>query len=416
MTGGTIIEKLLARASGKDAVAVGDIVVTQVNLAVLLDTQFFTPTWEGLRRVHDADRLAIVLDHAVPAPSVREAGAGTRARRFAERFGIERFLDVGSHGIVHQVVAERGWAVPGQVLACSDSHTCAAGAFNVAARGLGAAEMMQIVCTGSTWYQVPPTIRYDLEGLLPEEVTGKDVFLYLAGTYGDALNHALEIGGSGLAALAMGDRHTIAAQGAEVGADFTVFPADEPCLSYLAQRTDVEPSPVDADPDAAYAARRTVDLGTVEPMVAKPGAVIENTLLVREAPQVRLDQCFIGSCANGKIEDLEVAARILAGHTVATGTRLIITPASQATYLEASRRGYLTTFVEAGAVVTNPTCGACFGYSLGVIGPGEICLTASTRNFRGRMGSPEAEIYMASPATVAASAIAGRIVDPRELP
>ena len=415
MTGATIIEKLLTRASDKDTVEPGDIVVAPVDVAVLLDTQFFGPSWEGLRRVHDPERLAIVLDHAVPAPGVREAAAGTRARKFAQRFGVRRFLDIGRHGIVHQVIAERGWAVPGQVLACSDSHTCAAGAFNVAARGLGAAEMMQIVSTGSTWYQVPPTIRYDLEGRLAADVTGKDVFLHIAGAYGDALNHALEIGGPGLADLSISDRHTIAAQGAELGADFTVFPADERCLKYLAERTTAEPSPVSEDAAARYAVRRTVDLDVVEPMLARPGAVIDNTVPVRGVGQVRLDQCFIGSCANGKIADLEIAARILAGRTVAAGTRLIITPASQATYLEASRRGYLSTFVEAGAVVTNPTCGACFGYHLGVVGPGEVCLTASTRNFRGRMGSPDAEIYMASPATAAASAIAGRIIDPREL-
>ena len=415
MTDATIIEKLLARAADRDTVEPGDVVVARVDLAVLLDTQFFGPSWEGLRRIQDADRLAIVLDHAVPAPGVREAAAGTRARRFAERFGVRRFIDVGRHGIVHQVVAERAWAVPGHVLACSDSHTCAAGAFNVAARGLGAAEMMQIVCTGSTWYQVPPTIRYDLEGRLGAAVTGKDVFLHIAGAYGDALNHALEFGGPGLADLSISDRHTIAAQGAELGADFTVFPADERCLRYLVERTTVKPSPLSEDATARYADKRTVELSVVEPMLARPGAVIDNTLSVRGVGHVRLDQCFIGSCANGKIADLEIAARILAGRTVAAGTRLIITPASQATYLEASRRGYLSTFVEAGAVVTNPTCGACFGYHLGVVGPGEVCLTASTRNFRGRMGSPDAEIYMASPATAAASAVAGRIIDPREL-
>ncbi|OOP63084.1 3-isopropylmalate dehydratase [Arthrobacter sp. SRS-W-1-2016] len=411
----TVIEKLLARGAGLESVVPGDVVVTRVDLAVLLDTQFFTPSWEGVRKVHDPNRIAIVLDHAVPAPGIMEASAGTRARKFAERHGIERFLDVGRHGIVHQVVAERGWAVPGQVLACSDSHTCAAGAFNVAARGLGAAEMMQIACTGTTWFQVPPTIRYDLVGSLAGDVTGKDVFLHIAGVYGDAMDHALEIGGPGLAELSMGDRRTIATQGAEVAADFTVFEADDLCLSYVAERTDAEPFPIFADAGAKYVDRRIINLSEIQPMVALPGSVINNTVPVDSLESVRIDQCFIGSCANGKIEDLEIAARILQNKKVAPGTRLIITPASQDTYLEASKRGYLTTFVEAGATVTNPTCGACFGYQLGVIGPGEVCLTASTRNFRGRMGSTEAEIYMASPATVAASAIAGKIVNPRSI-
>jgi 3-isopropylmalate/(R)-2-methylmalate dehydratase large subunit len=415
VSSGTIIEGLLARAAHHDTVLPGDVVVVDVDLAVLIDTQFFTPSWDALARIYDAARLAVVLDHAVPAPSEIEAAAGTRARQFVQRFEIARFLDVGRHGIVHQVIAERGWAVPGQVLACSDSHTCAAGAFNVAARGLGGPEMMQIACTGTTWYVVPPTIRYDLAGRLRDGIAGKDVFLHIAGTYGDALNHAVEFGGDGLAELSMADRRTIAAQGAELGADFTVFPADEHCLAYLARSGVTTSNPVYPEPGAEYVARRTVDLGAIEPMVARPDSVIENAFPVADVKDVHVDQCFIGSCANGRIEDLEVAARILAGRQVADGTRLIITPASQQTYLEASRRGYLTTFVEAGAVVTNPTCGACFGYHLGVIGPGEVCLTASTRNFRGRMGSPQAEIYMASPATVAASAIAGTISDPRSL-
>jgi 3-isopropylmalate/(R)-2-methylmalate dehydratase large subunit len=229
------------------------------------------------------------------------------------------------------------------------------------------------------------------------------------------MDHALEIGGPGLAELSMGDRRTIATQGAEVAADFTVFEADDLCLSYVAERTDAEPFPIFADAGAKYVDRRIINLSEIQPMVALPGSVINNTVPVDSLESVRIDQCFIGSCANGKIEDLEIAARILQNKKVAPGTRLIITPASQDTYLEASKRGYLTTFVEAGATVTNPTCGACFGYQLGVIGPGEVCLTASTRNFRGRMGSTEAEIYMASPATVAASAIAGKIVNPRSI-
>ena len=203
------------------------------------------------------------------------------------------------------------------MLACSDSHTCASGAFNVAARGLGAAEIMRIACTGRTWHQVPRTIRYDLTGELATAVTGKDLFLHIAGAYGDATNHALEFGGPGLARLDMGDRRTVATQGAEVGADFTLFPADERCLAYLARRGAATPRPVDPDHDAAYAARRTVDLSAVEPMVARPGAVIGNTLPVGDAGDVHVDQCFIGSCANGKLEDLEIAARTLAGRTVA---------------------------------------------------------------------------------------------------
>ncbi|MHA6616192.1 3-isopropylmalate dehydratase large subunit [Pseudonocardia sp. DLS-67] len=413
---GTLIEKVLARAAGRDSVRPGDIAVCTVDMTVLLDIQFLWDRLLDVVAVHDPDRLAIVMDHAVPAPGLREAEAGTHAREFAARHGIDKFFDVGNHGIVHQVLAEQGLALPGTLVACTDSHTCAAGAYNCAARGLGPAEILSIVCTGTTWHRVPPTIRYELTGAPQPWVNGKDVFLRIAGTYGDATNCALEFGGPGLAALPMSDRRTIATQGAEVGADFSIFPADEACLEFVASvAPDARPDPVLPDPDADYAEVREIDLSAVEPMVAEPGTVIHNTRPVSTVADVAIQQAFIGSCANGQLADLATAAEVVRGHTVAPGVRLIVTPASQAVYLEAVRRGYVETLVAAGAVVTNSTCGACFGYHMGVVGPGEVCITASTRNFTGRMGSREASIYMASPATVAASALRGRISDVRDV-
>jgi 3-isopropylmalate/(R)-2-methylmalate dehydratase large subunit len=410
----TMIEKILARAAGRDRVEVGEIVVCEVDMTVLIDLQFAT-MWQAPTRTVDPDRLAVIMDHAVPAPSVSDADGGVRARRFAREAGIKRFFDVGRHGICHQVIAEQGLALPGQVLTCTDSHTCAAGAYNTAARGLGPIEVYAIVCTGSTWFQIAPTIRYVLEGEKPGAVSGKDIFLHVAGTYGDATNHNLQFDGPGLATVPMNDRRTIATQGAEVSADFTTFPADQLCREFLSARTDAPYEAAEADEGAAYADVRPIDLSSLEPYVARPGKVSENALPVSEIESRRLDQCFIGSCANGQIEDLQIAAETLRGKKVAPGVRLIVTPASQAVYREAARRGYLETLADAGAIVTNSTCGACFGYHMGLLGAGEVCLTASTRNFRGRMGSPDAEIYMGSPATVAASAVAGRIVDPREL-
>ncbi len=338
-----------------------------------------------------------------------------RARAFARDFGVSRFYDVGRHGICHQVIAENGLARPGELLACTDSHTCAAGAFNTAARGLGPAEVYSILCTGETWFQIAPTIRYEFTGAKPGAVSGKDVFLYLAGTYGDATNHNLEYGGPGLASLPMHDRRTIATQGAEVSADFSTFPADEVCRAFIDRHTPgaADWTAADPDPDAAYAAVRGVDLSTLEPHVARPGRVSGNSLPVSAVERRRVDQCFIGSCANGQLEDLAVAAAVLRGRRVADGVRLLVTPASQAVYREAMRAGYLQDLADAGAVITNSTCGACFGYHMGLLGPGEVCLTSSTRNFTGRMGSPDAEIYMASPATVAASALTGHVTDPR---
>ncbi len=412
----TLIEKVLRRASGSASVAVGDIVVCDVDMAVLIDIQFAHDRLADVVSVHDPDKVAIVLDHAVPAPSVRDAESGRAARAFAAAHGIKRLYDVGRHGIVHQVLAEQGLALPGTVIACTDSHTCAAGAVGAAARGLGPAELLSIVCTGRTWYQVPPTIRYDLHGRKHPWVNGKDIFLHIADRYGDATGQAIEFGGPGLADLPMSDRRTIATQGAEIGADFTIFPSDRVCRDHVAAvAPHAEVMDVQPDEDAEYAARRTVDLAAVPPMVALPGTVINNARPVQDVVGTPIDQAFIGSCANGQLADLEIAARILKGKRVAPSTRLIVTPASQRIYAEAARRGYLADLVEAGATVTNPTCGACFGYHMGVLGPGEVCLTASTRNFKGRMGSPDASIYMASPATVATSAIRGVISDVREM-
>jgi 3-isopropylmalate/(R)-2-methylmalate dehydratase large subunit len=410
----TIIEQLLSQASGKHRVHAGDIVVADIGLTVLLDTQFTAGQIHEPEQLHDPGRVAIVLDHAVPAPGIREARGASQARAFASRHGIDRFYDVGRHGIVHQVIAENALVVPGETLACSDSHTCAAGALNVAARGLGSPEIVQILCTGKTWYQVPPTILYRLNNEKPPYIGGKDIFLHIAGLFGAATNFAIEFAGNGLYSIPMHDRRTIATQGAEVGADFTVFPADELCTSYVMSRCNRQFEPAPAHPNAGYTDIRDVDLHSIEPMVGLPGSITENCVPARLLKDVKLNQCFIGSCANGQIEDIEIAANILTGREVAPETRLIVTPASQAVYIEASRRGWLTTLAESGAVVTNPTCGACFGYHMGVLGPNEVCLTSSTRNFRGRMGSPDAEIYMASTATVAASALTGHITDPRE--
>jgi 3-isopropylmalate/(R)-2-methylmalate dehydratase large subunit len=412
--GMTMIQKILARAAGVDSVQVGEFVVCDVDMTVLIDLQFAT-LWVNPTRIADPDRLAVIMDHAVPAPTINDADGGVRARKFVEEFAIEQFFDVGQHGICHQVIAENGLAHPGEVLTCTDSHTCAAGAYNNAARGLGPAEVYSIMCTGKTWFQIAPTIRYELTGARPGVVTGKDIFLHVAGTYGDATNHNLEFGGPGLASVPMNDRRTIATQGAEVSADFTTFPADELCRSFIEARSDRPYAAADPDPDATYADVRTVDLSSLEPYVARPGSVASNAVPVSEIERRRVNQCFIGSCANGQLEDLRIAAAVLDGRHVAPGVRLIVTPASQAVYVDAVKEGLVETIAAAGAIVTNSTCGACFGYHMGLLGAGEVCLTASTRNFRGRMGSPDAEIYMASPYTVAAAAIAGEIVDPREI-
>ena len=412
--GMTAIEKIMARKAGRQNVSAGETVVVEVDMTVLVDLQF-AMMWYPPIRIHDPDKIAIVMDHAVPAPTIKDAEGGSHARKFAADFGIKRFFDVGNHGICHPVIADNGLARPGEVLACTDSHTCAAGAYNNAARGLGPAEIYSIMCTGTTWYQVAPTIRYELDGVKPDVVSGKDIFLYIANAYGDAPNFNLEYGGAGLHALPMHDRRTIATQGAEVSADFSTFEADEVLRDHLNSIGVADYVVAQADPDAHYHSTRRIDLATLEPYVARPGTVSRNGLPVSQLEHQKVDQAFIGSCANGQLEDLEIAADILRGRSVAQGVRLLVTPGTQAVYREAMRRGYLQDIADAGGVVTNSTCGACFGYHMGVVGPGEVCITASTRNFTGRMGSAGAEIFMASPATVAASAVTGYITDPRSV-
>jgi len=412
--GMTMIERILARKAGVPEVHAGDTVTVDVDMTVLIDLQFAT-MWIQPLKINDPAKVAIVMDHAVPAPTIKDAAGGPKARQFASEFGIERFYDVGRHGICHQVIAENGLARPGEILACTDSHTCAGGAYNAAARGLGPAEVYSNLCTGRTWFQASPTIRYELTGALPVGVSGKDVFLHIADEYGDATNSNLEYGGPGLASIPLHDRRTIATQGAEVSADFSTFTHDDVLAEHFQTLGVTGYEPTYPDPDAAYAAVHEINLSSLVPYVARPGTVSHNGLPVSEIEPRKIDQAFIGSCANGQLDDLRIAAEVLRGRQVAPGVRLIVTPASQQVYRDAMRLGYLQDIADAGAVVTNATCGACFGYHMGVVGPGEVCLTSSTRNFTGRMGSTEAEIYMASPATVAASAVAGHITDAREV-
>jgi 3-isopropylmalate/(R)-2-methylmalate dehydratase large subunit len=411
----TTIERILGAASGNNEAVAGDLVTCEIDRVVLIDFQFRSfNSWQRPLKIADPNKVSIILDHAIPAPSVADANANVEARAFAQQFGIASFADVGEHGICHQVIAEQGLARPGEILVCADSHTCAGGAFNCAARGLGPLEVLQVLCTGQTWFVVPETVRYTLVGSLGDWVSAKDVFLHIAGSHGAvAENRAIECDGPGLLALPLSARRTLSTQGVELFAEFTLMPADDVVEAEL-QRVGAPSRPgVWSDDGAPYAFEATVDLDTLEPHVARPHAMVDNTMPVSASPSTAVDQCFIGSCASGQLDDLETAAAILRGRKVAPGVRLIITPASQAVALAAAKRGLVETFLEAGAVFTNATCGACFGYHMGLVGDGEVCLTASTRNFRGRMGSPTAEVLMASPATVAASAIAGHLVDPR---
>lgn len=408
-SGMTMTEKILARTAGVSSVAPGEIVMCSVDKVGMNDTGFLpSMAFREPLKIADPDRVMIIFDHAIPAPSVQDAEAQGRGRAFARRFGINRLYQ--DSGISHQVILEEGLALPGELLTHSDSHTCSAGVLNCAGRGIGGLDILHVICTGQTWFKVCPTIRYELEGVPRPGVYGKDVFLHIASTFGDHVGHNVEYGGSGLANLTIDDRATMAAMGAEISAEFSIFAFDEITESFLDGRAANAYEPVEADSDAVYAETRTIRLDDVEPYVSLPDFIPGNAVPVREIGEVRIDQAFIGSCANGKLGDIEAAARVVEGKRVHPDVRFIVTPASRAVYGEAVRRGYVETLLEAGATITNSTCGACCGYHLGVLGAGEVCVTSSTRNFKGRMGSPDAAIHVASSATVAASAVAGRIV------
>ena len=414
--GMTIIEKILAKASGAATIAPGDLAVVDVALVVMIDLSFSRGSWREVLKVHDPGKVVVVFDHDVPASNRDSAAMHVRGREFARRFGIKRVHDVGpDQGISHVVVAENAYALPGSVMACSDSHTCSAGALNCAARGLGAPDLLYALTTGKTWFRVGETVRYDLGGRLAPGVSTKDVFLYIAGAHGDHANQNIEFGGSALPYLSIDARRTLTTMGAELSAEFTTFEPDDLLLDYIRARNPAPFEPQYPDPAATYVARRRIDLSALRPMVALPDRVIRNAVPVEEAAGEPIQQAFIGSCANGTLDDLAEAARVLQGRRVAPGVRLLVTPGSQRIAAAAAKAGYTQTLLDAGAVVTPATCGACYGGHMGVLGPGETCITASTRNFRGRMGHETARIYMASPATVAASAIAGKIADATSL-
>ena len=414
--GMNIPEKIMARASGLPQVKPGDLVVAAVETVMFNDPTFNPGAWREILQVFNPAKMIVVFDHRVPATNRESAAAHQTGREFARRFGIERIHDVGfDQGIAQVLVADYGYALPGTVLVCADSHTGSSGAFNCAARGVGVPDVILAATTGKTWFEVGPTIRYELTGKLKPGVLTKDVFLHIAGAYGDHVTQNIEFGGSALPALGIDARRTLCTMGTELNAEFSIFEPDEVLLEHLRARTAQAFEPQYPDADAVYEDRRTIDLAAMEPLVALPDSVIRNTRPVAQAAGERIDQAFIGSCANGNFDDLAIAAQVLAGRRVAPGVRLIVTPGSQNVYRRAMKAGYIATLVEAGAVVTNATCGACTGGHLGVLGPNETCITASTRNFKGRMGDASARIYMASPATVAASAIAGVIADPRNI-
>lgn len=355
--GMTAIEKILARAAGRERVCPGELVVVGVHTAVLYDNNFAPGLWRDILHVWDPGHVVVVLDHRVPSMNISSATGFCNARAFAEKFGIRRFHGFGeTQGISHVVVAENGYALPGTVLVCGDSHTCSAGAFNCAARGTGFPDMVYAVTKGETWFRVGETVRYELTGTMPANVSMKDVFLYLADTFGDHAGQNVEFGGDALPHLSMNARRTLTTMGAELSAEFATFEPDPVMLDYVRARNDEPFEEQYPDADADYADIRRIDLGDMEPLVALPDGVLNNARPAGAVKGVRLDQCFVGSCANGTIEDIAVAAKVVTGRKVAPGTRFLVTPGSQRIYLEAVKAGYVETLLEAASALAGEIC------------------------------------------------------------
>lgn len=415
--GMTMSEKILARHAGVSSAKAGDILTCRVDVAACHD-MFFTVAgqidFESVNKIDDPSKCVVLIDHAVPAPTAQDALGAVKARAFVKKHGIKNFYDVGEHAVIHQLLVEKGFAAPGRLIAAGDSHTCAAGAMNAAARGFGPAEMMYVWCKGETWYQVSPTILYRLHGSFSSPaVTGKDLFLYIAGVYGDATNMNVEFGGDGVGNMTIPQRQSVATMCAEINAEFAIFPCESVLRDFLTVRGDTTIDAVEADADAVYYDVRDIDLGSLTPYVALPHYIPKNCRPVTEVEGTEIQQVLVGSCSNGRLEDIALIASIVKGKHVAQGVRFIVTPASQKIYLEALKAGYFETLVEAGAVVTNATCGACYGGHMGLLGPGERCLSTTTRNFKARMGAADSEVLLCAPATAAASALTGKITDPR---
>ena len=418
--GMTVSEKVLARASGQEKTRAGEIVKAEVDVAMMPDLTTILSINAmkemGFERVWDADKVVIVLDHVAPASTLLAATVHRDIRLFARDQGLKHLYDVDS-GVCHQVLPEKGHVKPGYLVVGADSHTCTHGAFGAFATGVGSTDMGAIIATGKTWLKVPETIRVDVEGKLPEYVAPKDVILYTAGQIGadGATYNALEFGGGTISDMSVSGRMTLCNMAIEMGGKTGIVEPDEKTFDFLKGRTDGVFEPVYADEDATYKSVLKVDADALEPQVACPHKV-DNVKPVGEVSGTRINQAFIGSCTNGRLEDLQVAASILKGRHVHRDVRLLVVPASKEVYLQALEKGIVRSLIEAGAVLSNPSCGACFGGHIGLLAPSEVGITTSNRNFKGRQGSPEALVYLASPAVAAASAVTGVITDPRDLP
>lgn len=418
--GMTMTQKILAAHAGLASVTAGQLIEADLDLVLGNDITAPVAIHEmdkmNIEGVFHKDKIALVMDHFAPNKDIKSAEHCKCVREFAAKKEITNFYDVGEMGIEHALLPEKGLTVAGDVIIGADSHTCTYGALGAFSTGVGSTDMAAGMATGKAWFKVPSAIKINLVGTLGKWVSGKDVILHLIGQIGvdGALYRSLEFVGEGVASLSMDDRFTIANMAIEAGAKNGIFPVDEKTTSYIKEHSKREYTVFFADEDAAYDETYTIDLSTLKPTVAFPH-LPENTHPIDEIEEIKIDQVVIGSCTNGRLEDLKVAAEILEGKKVAKNIRVVVIPATQQIYLDAMEKGYLKTFINAGAIVSTPTCGPCLGGHMGVLAAGEKCVSTTNRNFVGRMGHVESQVYLASPAVAAASALSGYISDPTKL-
>lgn len=419
--GMTMTQKILAAHAGLDHVEAGQLIEAELDLVLGNDITSPVAIHEMDKMKADTvfhkDKIALVMDHFIPNKDIKSAEHCKCVREFACRHEISNYFDVGEMGIEHALLPEKGLTVAGDVIIGADSHTCTYGALGAFSTGVGSTDMAAGMVTGKAWFKVPSAIRFNLTGKPKKWVSGKDVILHIIGMIGvdGALYKSMEFTGDGIKNLSMDDRFTIANMVIEAGGKNGIFPVDDQTEAYMKEHSMRSYKVYEADEDAVYEAEYTIDLSKLEPTVAFPH-LPENTKTMNEISQeIVIDQAVIGSCTNGRIEDLRTAAEILKGRKVKKGVRCIIIPATQSVYLQAMEEGLLKIFIEAGAVVSTPTCGPCLGGYMGILAAGERCISTTNRNFVGRMGHVESEIYLASPAVAAASAVMGKIAAPEEL-
>jgi 3-isopropylmalate/(R)-2-methylmalate dehydratase large subunit len=418
--GQTMAEKILAAHTGLEEVHVGQFVDVEVDIVLSNDITAPIAIREfaelGVERVFDPARVVMVADHFAPNKDIKSAEQCLVMRRFAKEQALTHHFDVGQMGIEHVLLPEQGLVLPGDVVVGADSHTCTYGALGAFATGMGSTDIAVAMATGRTWMRVPETIRIVYHGNLQPWVGGKDLILYTIGQIGvsGARYKVIEFGGPAVDGLSMAGRFTMANMAIEAGAKAGLFAVDDTTRAYVAGRATRPYSRYQADKDAAYAQVVEIDAGQIAPQVAFPH-LPENARPASQAGEITIDQAVIGSCTNGRLEDLRIAAELLRGRRVHPDVRCIVIPGSQQVYLDALREGLVEVLVEAGAAVSTPTCGPCLGGHMGVLAAGERAVSTTNRNFRGRMGHPDSEVYLAGPAVAAASAVAGRIVDPQEV-